>query len=170
MRRTFGDQVFDPETSKIDRAKLGQVIFADPAKRRQLDKLSHPRIYRRILVTLFKLKFLEKRPLVVLDAPLLFESKLLEYLCYPILVVYCEKGQEQLKRLMERNSLAEEDAMRKISSQMPITVKVRRADIAIDNTGSPKQLRKQVMDTVIPKIYQKLGYIDTVNLNERKED
>jgi dephospho-CoA kinase len=71
---------------------------------------------------------------------------------------------------MERNSLAEEDAMRKISSQMPITVKVRRADIAIDNTGSPKQLRKQVMDTVIPKIYQKLGYIDTVNLNERKED
>jgi dephospho-CoA kinase len=71
---------------------------------------------------------------------------------------------------MERNSLAEEDAMRKISTQMPITVKVRRADIAIDNTGSPKQLRKQVMDTVIPKIYQKLGYIDTVNLNERKED
>ena len=118
---------------------------------------------------MFKLKFLEKRPLVVLDAPLLFESKLLEYLCYPILVVYCDNGQEQLKRLMERDRLAEEDAMRKVSSQMPITVKVRKADIAIDNSGSQKQLRKQVMDTVIPRIYQKLGYIDTVNANERKE-
>ena len=60
--------------------------------------------------------------------------------------------------------------MRKISSQMPITVKVRKADIAIDNSGTEKQLRKQVLDTVIPKIYQKLGYIDTVPLNERKED
>ena len=119
---------------------------------------------------MFKLKFLEKRPLVVLDAPLLFESKLLEYLCYPILVVYCDNGQEQLKSLMERVRLAEEDAMRKVSSQMPITVKVRKADIAIDNSGSQKQLRKQVMDTVIPRIYQKLGYIDTVNVNERKED
>jgi hypothetical protein len=49
-------------------------------------------------------------------------------------------------------------------------LKVRRADIAIDNSGSPKQLRKLAMNTVIPRIYQKLGYIDTVNLNERKED
>ena len=88
---------------------------------------------------------------MVLDAPLLFESKLLEYFCYPIIVVYCgNKHQEQLRRLMERNQLSEEDAMRKISSQMPITVKVRRADIAIDNSGTPKQLRKLVLDTAIP--------------------
>jgi dephospho-CoA kinase len=67
-------------------------------------------------VTLFKLKFIEKRPLVVLDAPLLFETKLLEYFCYPIIVVYCDNNQEQLRRLMSRNNLSEEDAMRKISS------------------------------------------------------
>jgi len=92
IRRTFGDQVFTERG--IDRAKLGAIIFGSPEKRRQLDKISHPRIYRRILVTLFKLKFIEKRPLVVLDAPLLFESKLLEYFCYPILVVYCDNSQE----------------------------------------------------------------------------
>jgi dephospho-CoA kinase len=43
--------------------------------------------------------------------------------------------------------------MRRISAQMPIGVKVRKADIAIDNSGTEKQLRKQVLDTVIPKIY-----------------
>jgi len=49
--------VFD-EQNKIDRTKLGAVIFGNAEKRRQLDKISHPRIYRRILVTLFKLKFI----------------------------------------------------------------------------------------------------------------
>ena len=85
--------MFD-EQNKIDRTKLGAVIFGNAEKRRQLDKISHPRIYRRILVTLFKLKFIQKRPLVVLDAPLLFETKLLEYFCYPIIVVYCDNNQE----------------------------------------------------------------------------
>jgi dephospho-CoA kinase len=74
----------------IDRVKLGAIVFNDSKKRRRLDKISHPRIYRRILVTIFKLKFIEKKPLVVIDAPLLFETKLLEYFVYPILVVYCD--------------------------------------------------------------------------------
>ena len=155
----------------MDRARLGQVVFGNAEKRRQLDKISHPRIYRRILVKLFRLKFIERRPLVVLDAPLLYETKLLEYFCYPILVVYCDNNQEQLRRLMERNpEMSEEEALRRVSAQMPIGVKVRKADIAIDNSGTEKQLRKQVLDTVIPKIYQKLGYIDPVGVGERKED
>jgi dephospho-CoA kinase len=52
--------------------------------------MTWPRIFRRILVTLIRLKFKEKKHLVVLDAPLLFESKILEYFCYPIIVVYTE--------------------------------------------------------------------------------
>jgi dephospho-CoA kinase len=109
--------------------------------------------------------------MVVLDAPLLYETKLLEYFCYPILVVYCDNNQEQLRRLMERNpEMSEEEALRRVSAQMPIGVKVRKADIAIDNSGTEKQLRKQVLDTVIPRIYQKLGYIDPVGVGERKED
>jgi dephospho-CoA kinase len=49
--------------------------------------------------------------------------------------------------------MSEDEAMRRISSQMPIGVKVRKADIAIDNSGTEKHLRKQVLDTVIPRIY-----------------
>jgi dephospho-CoA kinase len=41
-------------------------------------------------VNLFKLKFFQRKPLVVLDAPLLFESKILEWVCYPIVVVYID--------------------------------------------------------------------------------
>lgn len=57
MRRAFGSEVFSVDTGKIDRLKLGHIIFNNPQKRRQLDRISHPRIFRRIFVTLFKLKF-----------------------------------------------------------------------------------------------------------------
>ena len=145
----------------IDREKLGNIIFANQEKRQLLNKLSHSRIFRRILVQLFKLRFLGKKPLVVLDAPLLFETKILEYFCYPIIVVYCDDSQKQLRRLVERNNLSEEEAMRKISAQMPIGLKLKKADIPVDNSGSMKDLDKYVVNKVIPQIYQKLGYIDS---------
>ena len=145
----------------IDREKLGNIIFSSQEKRQLLNKLSHSRIFRRILVQLFKLRFLGKKPLVVLDAPLLFETKILEYFCYPIIVVYCDDSQKQLRRLVERNNLSEEEAMRKISAQMPIGLKLKKADIPVDNSGSMKDLDKYVVNKVIPQIYQKLGYIDS---------
>jgi len=51
--------------------------------------------------------------------------------------------------LMTRNSLSEEDAMRKISAQMPIGVKLRKADIAIDNSGSISQLEKKISSKIV---------------------
>ena len=101
---------------------MGEIIFKSSEKRRMLDKISHPRIFRKIIKELFRLKVIKKRTLVVLDAPLLFETRILEYFCYPNIVVYCDNTAEQLKRLMTRNNLSEEDAMRKISAQMPIGV------------------------------------------------
>jgi dephospho-CoA kinase len=53
---------------------------------------------------------------VVLDVPLLYETKILEYFCYPIIVVYCEDVQIQAKRLIERSPMSEDDAMKKVNS------------------------------------------------------
>lgn len=90
--KEFGPSVVDKK-GKIDRDRLARAIFNNPDKRRKLNQMSHPRIFRRILTTLIRLKFKEKKQLVVLDAPLLFESKILEYFCYPIIVVYTEDAQ-----------------------------------------------------------------------------
>ena len=54
------------------------------------------------------MKLIDKKPLVVMDAPLLYETRLLEYFCYPILVVYTDSN-TQLDRLMGRNNLNEKD-------------------------------------------------------------
>ena len=93
LRRGFGQEVFDEE-GKVDRVKLGELIFKNPEKRRLLDKISHPRIFRKIIKEIFRLKVLNKRPLVVLDAPLLYETRILEYFCYPNIVVYCDNTAE----------------------------------------------------------------------------
>jgi dephospho-CoA kinase len=104
------------ENGIIDREKLGAVIFSDAEKRNLINKLTHPRIFRKIIIAVIRMKLLQRKPLVVLDAPLLFETKILEYFCYPIITVFCEDGQTQLKRLTERNSISEEEAMRKINA------------------------------------------------------
>jgi dephospho-CoA kinase len=81
------------ENGVIDRDKLGAVVFADAEKRKLINKLTHPRIFRKIIHAVLQLKLIKRKPLVVLDAPLLFETKILEYFCYPIITVYCEDGQ-----------------------------------------------------------------------------
>lgn len=148
MRRGFGEQVFN-EDGKIDRQKLSNIIFQSTEKRMLLNKLSHPRIFRKILVQLFKLR-LNKRPMIVLDAPLLFETKILEYFCYPIIVVYCDDSQKQVQRLTDRNQISEQEAMKKISSQMPVGLKQKKADILVDNSGSKQDLNKLVTSKIIP--------------------
>jgi dephospho-CoA kinase len=102
---------------------------------------------------------------VVLDAPLLFESKILEWVCYPIVVVYIDDSQKQVNRMIERAkkanlNLTEEEALTKIGSQMPIGIKIKKGDILVDNSGSRADLEQRVTDKVVASIYQRLGYID----------
>ena len=160
VKNAFGPSILDAN-GVIDRTKLGELVFRDANKRRLLNQITHPRIFRRIIAKVLRLKLLQRKPHVVIDAPLLFETKILEYVCYPIIVVYCEDTQIQLKRLTERNNLSEEEAMRKISAQMPINIKVQKADITVENGTTLKDLEKHVIGSVIPQVYQKLGYIDS---------
>lgn len=91
VKRAFGNGILD-EKGVIDRDALGAIVFSDPEKRKLINKLTHPRIFRKIISSVIKLKLIQRKPLVVLDAPLLFETKILEYFCYPIITVYCEDG------------------------------------------------------------------------------
>ena len=92
MKKSFGPIILD-QNGNIDRDKLGALVFSSKDHRMRLNKLSHPRIFKQLIKEVWRMKFVEKCPMVVLDAPLLFESKLLEYFCFPILVVNVEDRQ-----------------------------------------------------------------------------
>lgn len=143
---TFGEEILF-EDGRIDRPKLGAIIFNDVEKRMKLNGIVHPDVRRRML---------EKRDqaikngeaLIILDIPLLFESKL-TYMVDKVLLVYVDEP-IQLQRLMERNHLTEEEAVARINSQMPLNEKIGMADVLINNNGSIDETREQ-LDEILKK-------------------
>ncbi|TWT08940.1 dephospho-CoA kinase [Planomicrobium sp. CPCC 101079] len=137
----FGTQVILPDGT-LHRSKLGQMIFNDPASRQQLNAVIHPAIRKELLRQ--RDAFLaEGHETVVLDIPLLFESKLLNF-AEKILVVSVTE-ENQLNRLMERNGLTEQEALARIGSQLPMAVKEAGADAVIFNNGTLEETRRQLL-------------------------
>ncbi|KAG0744158.1 hypothetical protein G6F57_002878 [Rhizopus arrhizus] len=140
IRQHFGDQVFLSD-GRIDRPKLGQIIFQDPEKRKILNKCTHPYVRLEMLKEAFKY-WIKGADIVVFDVPLLIESKLDKFMSYTVVVYSSESI--QLKRLKERDGLTDELAMQRIKAQMPMAEKIERADIVIDNSTDLEQLKIQV--------------------------
>lgn len=136
----FGGEILLADGT-LDRAKLGEIIFKDKEKREKLNEITHPRVKDYMLEARERF-FRAGEELVFFDIPLLFESHL-ESLVDQIVVVWTTPETE-LKRLMERNNLTKEDALRRIESQMGIDEKARKADFVIDNNESLEKTQKQV--------------------------
>lgn len=139
---TFGKEIL-LEDQTIDRKKLGDIVFKDATKREQLNNIVHPAIRKRMLEQ--RDAYLnDGNRCVVMDIPLLFESKL-EHFVDKILVVYVDED-VQLQRLMKRNDLTKEEALQRIHSQMPIKKKAELADRTIDNNGTKAETYAQLKE------------------------
>ena len=140
IAEAFGEEVLT-ENGELDRKKLGSIIFNDEEKRQLLNSIMHPAIRKEMLRQ--RDEYLEKgEKTVIMDIPLLFESKL-QHFVDKILVVSVSED-VQLERLMKRNQLTEEEAKARIQSQLPLSVKEQGADAVINNNGSIEETRKQL--------------------------
>ncbi|TYS58992.1 dephospho-CoA kinase [Sutcliffiella horikoshii] len=138
--KEFGTEILNDDKT-LNRPKLGSIIFQDETKRQKLNNIMHPSI--RTSMKEKTQKFLEDgHEVVVMDIPLLFESKL-THLVDKTLLVYVTEA-TQLKRLMERNDLSEKEATDRIRSQMPLTEKVKLSHAVIDNNGSVTKTEQQL--------------------------
>ncbi len=142
IAEAFGPEVIS-EDGSMDREKVGSIIFHDPAQRKVLNDIIHPAIRAEMLRQRDSLIEAGEK-VVVMDIPLLFESKL-QHFVDKVLVVSV-KEEVQLKRLMERNGLSEEEARARINTQLPLSVKEKGADAVIYNnldlTSTAEQLAK----------------------------
>ncbi|KAK2649418.1 hypothetical protein Ddye_016907 [Dipteronia dyeriana] len=136
---TFGEDIL-LATGEVDRPKLGQIVFSDPDKRQLLNRLLAPYISTGIFMEILKL-WIKGFKVIVLDVPLLFEAKMDKW-TKPIVVIWVDP-EIQLQRLMERDRTSEEDAKTRINAQMPLDIKITKADIVIDNNGSLDDLNEQ---------------------------
>ena len=121
----FGDEILDEEKNII-RAKLGNIIFNDKNKKKELENIIHPYVKEEIESIEDDLAFVE--------VPLLYESNM-ENLFDKIIVVACDFD-IQIARIMKRNNISYEDAVNRINNQIPLVEKIKRADYVIYNNGS----------------------------------
>ena len=134
----FGENILDAK-GEIDRAKLGSLVFGDPARLERLEQIVHPVVLQQVAQEVAR----AQEPVVVLDAIKLIESGM-NTACDVLWVVTCREEQ-QVARLMKTRGMTETEALLRIRSQPPQEEKVRLADVVIDNSGSLARTRRQVL-------------------------
>ncbi|MGR9073166.1 MAG: dephospho-CoA kinase [Gammaproteobacteria bacterium] len=137
IEKQFGDRVVG-RNGRLDRARLKKIIFSDPGRKKALEDILHPLVFREIRKILGKLH----APYVVLCIPLLVETKM-ESFVDRILVVDCPE-QMQKERVKKRDRLTEQDISAIIESQAPRSRRLAAANDVIENTGNRLQLADQV--------------------------
>lgn len=140
--RSFGYEVL-AENDVIDRKRLGDIVFNDKDKKCELEKITHLAIWEQLS------EKMSQESLVVAEIPLLFEAGWQDRFEKVILV----KADDalRLQRIMERDKLSEEDAKKRLKSQMPQEIKEKMSDYVINNSG-------EWLDTVrqIEEIWQSI--------------
>jgi len=134
----FGSDVLGPE-GDLDRARLADEVFADPGRRRELETIVHPEVSRRVAEAVAG--HLETADVVILNSPLLIETGN-DRDC-EVVVVVSAKPETQIARLVARG-MDGADARTRLAAQLPLEDKVERADVVLDNEGTPAHLEAQV--------------------------
>lgn len=137
----FGDDVID-KNGVLDRKRLSGIVFRDPAKRKILEGLTHPRIFEEFVHQVREIAEKDPHGIVQAVIPLLFEVNL-QHLVHKVLVVYVSPD-KQIERLTRRDSINQEEANRILKAQMPIDQKLAYADFVIRNEGNIDETRKAV--------------------------
>jgi dephospho-CoA kinase len=137
----FGQGVVQDDGT-LDRKALGAIVFAEPARRKRLEEITHPAIaarQQRILSVLDEEAF---EGIVIWDVALLFETGGVAKM--DRVVVVATDPETELARLMARDGMAEVGARARMASQMPVAEKAKRAHYVIDNSGDRAQTEGQV--------------------------
>jgi dephospho-CoA kinase len=138
----FGDDVLG-EDGRLDRAKIGARVFADPEERKKLESITHPRIAAESMARIGKLAS-EGHAYAIYEAALLVENG--SYRIMNALVVVTASLATQIARVKKRDNLDEEAVRARIAAQLPLEEKVRVADYVIENDGSLEDARARTTE------------------------
>lgn len=144
IKRAFGDEIFSPD-GKLDRAKLGAIVFNEPKKLELLNKtvLGNVLCEIRLIIDDYRRKGVGS---VAVDAPTLIESGFYKE-CTTVISVLAPR-EVRLGRIMERDCLSEEKAQLRINAQKSDEFYREYSDIIIQNDGNPKEFKKKIENII----------------------
>ncbi|MBN1445591.1 MAG: dephospho-CoA kinase [Candidatus Omnitrophica bacterium] len=135
IRKLFGESVF--EGGMLDRRKMGKLIFSSSSKRIALEKMLHPHVFKEIEKR--KLDYAGKSDIIVIEVPLLFETK--SEILFDKTVVVSSSPKEIKERL--KGKFSEEEVAERWNNQLPLSEKEKKADYIIRNSND-KSAGRQV--------------------------
>lgn len=138
IRDAFGPAYLAADGS-LERAKMRQLVFSDPAAKAKLEAILHPLIRERARARIVA----AQQPYVIVVVPLLVETDAYRDLIERILVVDCRE-ELQVARAMQRSQLKESEVRAILAAQLPRTERLGRADDVVDNNGDIEALRQQI--------------------------
>jgi dephospho-CoA kinase len=136
----FGDEVVTP-SGELDRAAIAATVFADPERRRALESIVHPEVFR-MLAEIVQARR-ETDDIIVFDAPLIVESGF-DDACDVVVVVTAPEG-ERVARVAARG-MTPDQARARIRAQIGDRERAAAADVVIPNDGDLEELRRRVDD------------------------
>ncbi len=142
LKDFYGYDVFTD--GKIDRKKLGELVFSNPDLKKKLEEIIHPQVKQEILKI-----FEQDLPVVFISIPLLFETGF-DSLFDKVIFVSADSN-IRLERLMKRNNFTKEEALRRIQSQGAEEEKIQKSDFVICNNSTLTDLKTQT-DLALAKI------------------
>jgi dephospho-CoA kinase len=151
LTHAFGENILSADGT-LDRKKLGAVIFNDQSQRERLNQILHPFIIARQDEILNAWEAEDPDGIGIVDAALMIESG--GYRRFDKLIVVHCRPEVQLERLMLRDKLSRDEALRRINSQMPQEEKQKFADYLIDTSEGFESTRARTAE-----IYHKLNGI-----------
>lgn len=141
LRARFGTAVIAADGT-LDRARLGQLVFADRTARDALEALVHPPVREAIDSWFRRCRASACPRFAVADIPLLFETG--RATAFDRVVVVACAPETQLQRVMARDGLPATEVRRRIAAQLPIAEKAERADVVVRTDGSFAETDRQV--------------------------
>jgi dephospho-CoA kinase len=140
LRQCFGQGIFD-DSGKLNRKRLGRIVFDNAACRHELNRIVHPAIIRECRRQIAEYS---NAPLVAVLAPLLFETGQEKQYDEIWTVTASDAGVRE--RLKARDGISDEDADKRIKAQFSQQEKITKSHHVIDNSGTVDDTRRQVLD------------------------
>jgi len=144
LLEAFGESMLRPDGA-LDRRRLAELVFSDPSARRRLEAILHPAILAEMRQRLESLRRQpEPPPVVIAVLPLLFEAG-----CEPMVdgvLVVAASREEQIRRLMARDRLSREEALKRLEAQWPLAEKIAHADWVIDSEADAETLDVRIRE------------------------
>jgi len=137
----FGDAVLDEE-GNIDRRKLSAMVWDQPERLAKLNSLVHPAVWKREEQRMAEIAKTDPQAVVVVEAAILVETG--SYKRFDRLIVVTCTAEQQIERAVKRGPYGKEDALARLSRQLPLAEKIRVADYVIDTSGTKEHTLEQV--------------------------